>query len=359
MLYATIMAGGAGTRFWPASRKTCPKQLLNLVGSRSMIQATVDRLQGLVEPENLLIVTNQILVEQIAEQLPEVPSSSIIGEPAKRDTAPCIGLAAAWIAARDPEAIMIVSPADHVISPTEAFQATIRQAVELVKSDETRLVTLGIEPTHPAEMFGYIERDPKLLGDVPYPTYRVVRFREKPDRDTAIQFVESGNFYWNSGIFIWKAKTILAALKQFEPEMSSHLEKIGQSAKSSDFLNVINEEFTSIKGKSIDYAVMEHYSNVLVIAAPFSWDDLGNWSAIPRLEGVDDQGNTIQASHLGLNTTGSIIRGEEGHLIVTLGVKNLIVVHTSNATLIAHRDDESAIKQIVSRLEQNGWDAYL
>jgi mannose-1-phosphate guanylyltransferase len=359
MLYATIMAGGAGTRFWPASRRNHPKQLLNLVGARSMVQATVDRLEGFVPNANLLIVTNQALVEPISAQLPEIPRSSIIGEPAKRDTAPCVALAATLIAARDPEATMIVMPADHVISPVDQFQSAMRQAVELVEADSSRLVTLGIPPAFPSEAFGYIERHPEPLPGVAFPTYPVVRFREKPDRETAAKFVAAGNFYWNSGIFVWKARTILDALKEYEPSMFIHLQQIAESVDSLGFSEVLNREFTAIQGKSIDYAVMERYPNVLMIEAPFDWDDLGSWSAVPRLQGSDAQGNTIQAKHMGINTAHSIIRAEDGHLVVTLGVQNLIVVHTSNATLIAHRDDEAAIKDVVARLEQNQWHEFL
>jgi mannose-1-phosphate guanylyltransferase len=363
MLYATIMAGGAGTRFWPASRKLYPKQLLTLVGDRSMIQATVDRLDGLVAPENLLIVTNQVLVEAISQQLPKVPRQSIIGEPAKRDTAPCIGLAAALIAARDPEAIMIVTPADHAIQPSDSFRNALKHAASLVEANPKRLVTFGIKPEYASEAFGYIERAAKPietpLQQTELPTYPVLRFREKPDRNTAAEFLKAGTFFWNSGIFVWKASTILNALKKYEPEIAGHLEKIADSVGSRDFANVLNREFTAIKGKSIDYAVMERYPDVLMVEAPFQWDDLGNWSAIPRLQGVDADNNTVQAKHLGLNTSNSIIRAAQGHLIVTIGVKNLVVVHTPNATLIADRQEEASIKEIVNQIEKNGWDEYL
>ena len=190
------MAGGAGTRFWPASRKQTPKQLLQLLGDRSMLQSTVDRLSGLVDPEQVMIVTNKILVDPIAAQLPDVPASSIVGEPAKRDTAPCVGLAAALVAAKDPDGIMVVMPADHVIEPAETFCNAIRHACALVENDPTRIVTFGIKPTYPAEVFGYIERSTKPIGGQ-LPTFRVERFREKPDAATAQQFIDAGSFYWN------------------------------------------------------------------------------------------------------------------------------------------------------------------
>ncbi len=359
MLYATIMAGGAGTRFWPASRKSNPKQLLNLAGERSMIQATVDRLEGLVDKQHLLIVTNKSLVEPISQQLPEIPAASIIGEPAKRDTAPCVGLAAAWIAAQDPEATMVVMPADHVIQPDDVFQAALLQAAELVELDHAQIVTFGIKPSYPAESFGYIERGDVSDAQVRYPTFAVKRFREKPDTETARQFLAAGSFYWNSGIFVWKAKTILAALAEFEPEMFSHIEKIRQAVGSANFSEVLESEFCQIKGTSIDYAVMERYPQVSVIEAPFEWDDLGNWSAVPRLKGVDEHGNTIDAKHLGIDTRNTIVRAAQGHLVVTIGVKDCIIVQTPNATLVADKSNESAIKDIVKKIEENAWQDYL
>lgn len=359
MLHATIMAGGAGTRFWPASRKTNPKQLLNLTGPRSMIQSTVDRLMGLCPAENLLIVTNQILVDPIAAQLPEIPRESILGEPAKRDTAPCVGLAAAWTAARDPDATMVVMPADHVIGPDDVFQDALSLAAELVDQDPTRFVTFGIKPSYPADVFGYIERSEASLAGARYPTFEVNRFREKPDLATAKQFVEAGSFYWNSGIFVWKAKTILEALQNYEPEMFAHIRKIADAMGSPEFAETLQTEFTAIKGNSIDYAVMEQYKNVLVVEAPYQWDDLGNWSAIPRLKGMDESGNSIDGEHLGIRTENSIVRTENGHLIVTIGMKDCIIVHTPDATLVADRNDENAIKEVVAELERRNLQKYL
>lgn len=358
MIFATIMAGGAGTRFWPASRKANPKQLLNLAGERSMIQSTVDRLGEMCPPENVLIVTNQSLVDAISKQLPQIPASSVIGEPAKRDTAPCIGLAAAWVASIDPDATMVVMPADHVISPDGVFQSALGHAVELVDSDPERIVTFGIKPTYPAEVFGYIESS-DAVNEGKFPTAKVARFREKPDAETAQEFLEAGTFFWNSGIFVWKAKTILKALKEFVPEMYAHIETIQASIGTDDFLSTLEKEFTAIDGTSIDYAVMERYKNVLVVEAPFEWDDLGNWTAVPRQRGVDDNGNTIDCKHLAINTKNSILRSDDDHLIVTVGMEDCIVVRTPDATLIANRNDENAIKQVVKELQERGWEEYL
>lgn len=353
------MAGGAGTRFWPASRKAMPKQLLTLTGDRSMIQATADRLEGLCSGDQLLIVTNESLVDAIAEQLPEVPRSSIIGEPAKRDTAPCVGLAAALTAVRDPDATMVVMPADHVIGPVENFQAALKHAASLVDEDPTRIVTFGIKPTYPAEAFGYIERTEQPIGNADVPTFAVSRFREKPDAATAQKFLDAGTFFWNAGIFVWKARTVLQALKDFEPEMYQHLEAIANAIGQDDFSETLKREFSAINGTSIDYAVMERYSNVVVVEAPFSWDDLGNWSAVPRQQGTDQSGNCIDGKHLGIDTQSSIIRTSDDHLVVTIGMEDCIVVHTGDATLVARKQDEAKIKQVVEQLGKQGWNEYL
>jgi mannose-1-phosphate guanylyltransferase len=361
MLHAVIMAGGFGTRFWPLSRTQMPKQLLDLTGGRTMIQAAVDRLGDLVPPQRTLVVTNRQLVEPIAAQLPQLPAANIVGEPCKRDTAPCIALAAHLVSHSDPDAVMAVMPADHLISPSEKFREAIAAAVNLVQADPERIVTFGIKPTFPAETFGYIERgapwgDKAAAGIA---AYRVARFREKPQRDLAEQFVAAGNFYWNSGIFVWKAETILKALARHEPQMAAQLETIGRAIGGPEFADVLQREFTAIQGKSIDYAVMERHTSVAVIEAPFAWDDVGSWQSLARTLGSDASGNTIVGKHLGIRTSGSIVRTTGDHLVATLGVSDLIVVHTPDATLVASKHDEEAIRELVKELEKRGWKKHL
>lgn len=360
MLHAIIMAGGTGTRFWPASTAERPKQLLKLVGDESMIRQTVDRLGDLVSPEQTLIVTNRRLLQPIGEQLSELPAASLVGEPCKRDTAPCIGLAALLVSKNDPDATMAVMPADHVIRSVGRFQDAIRQAAALVDDQPDRIVTFGIRPTYPAEIFGYIQRGARIeTHDGEAPAFVVKQFKEKPDAATATQYVAEGDFYWNSGIFIWKAKTILDALAKRQPEMLAHLEKIVEAWGTDQQETVFEKEFTAIEGISIDYAVMERAKNVAVIEAPYDWDDLGGWKSLERLVGTDKDNNTIVGKHLGLNSRGNIIRSEGDHLIVTLGLKNCLVVHTENATLVANKDDEESIRQVVKELEARGWKEYL
>lgn len=279
MLHAMIMAGGSGTRFWPASRHATPKQLLPLAGDQTMIQATVHRLGNLVPMSRLLVVTGERLVAAVASQLPGLPAASIIGEPCRRDTAPAIGLAAAIIAQQDADATLIVMPADHVIAPDSVFQHAITQAAELVAADPRRIVTFGIRPSYPAESFGYIERGESIPGRDGAPVFQVRCFREKPNAAVAQQYVQAGRYYWNSGIFVWQARTILEALQRFEPDMHARLTTIAESLETDRFPATFHHEFAAIRGKSIDYAVMEHYDNVVVIEAPFAWDDLGSWRA--------------------------------------------------------------------------------
>jgi mannose-1-phosphate guanylyltransferase len=361
MIHVVVMAGGAGTRFWPASRRDRPKQLLDLADDQSMIQSTVARFAGWVPPEHTLVITNQRLVEPIRRQLPHLPPASIVGEPCKRDTAPCIGVAAAWIMRDDPDAVMVVTPADHVIEPLAAFEQAIRYAVQLVEQQPNRLVTFGIRPTYAAETFGYIQRGDALVrpSDKDPQAYRVARFREKPQAEVARQYLADGNFYWNSGIFVWKAKTILEQLRQHEPQMSRHIELIGRSMGTPDFPDIFQREFAAVVGKSIDYAVMERALDVVVVEAPFEWDDVGSWQALARLRGVDSRGNTIVARHLGIDTEGCIVRGSEDHLIVTVGLKDCLVVHTPDATLVANKHDEERIREVVKELEEQQWEDYL
>ena len=363
MLHAVIMAGGSGTRFWPASRSLRPKQLLALTGQQTMLQSTVTRLDGLMPRERIWIATGKTLADPIAEQLPDVPRENILVEPCKRDTAACIGLAALALLQKDSDAVMAVMPSDHVITEIGSFQQALLAADELVRERPERFVTFGIKPTYPAESFGYIERGEAIENHWPAAQglnlYRVAKFREKPAETVAREYVESGRFYWNSGIFVWSARTILAALNHHQPELARRLQAIQNAWGRAEFATVLDREFSAIRGISIDYAVMEHARDVVVIEAPFTWDDVGSWQAIARLEGADADGNTVRAKHLGINTSGTIVRSDDDHLIVTLGLRDCIVVRTKDATLIARKQDEESIRKVVKALEEREWREYL
>ena len=363
MLYGLIMAGGLGTRFWPESRGSRPKQLLRLLDSQTMIELAVERLLDLVPPERLLVATTERLVEPIRALLPQLPPEAILIEPVKRDTAPCIGLAALRLLHRDPNAIMVVAPSDHVIRPKEEFQRAVRAAVRLVEEEPSALVTFGIRPTYPAETFGYIERGEFISRDYlgGLACFRVQRFCEKPSREVAEAYINAGTFFWNSGIFVWRAQTIWNALAQFAPDVHAGLARIQEALHLPNFEEIVRQEFGTIRPISIDYAVMEHYPHTLVIEAPFEWDDLGNWRALERILPQDVKGNTILASRsLLANATGNIVRSvDPHHLVVLVGVDNLIVVCTPDATLIARKEDEEALREVVPQLADRGWTEYL
>ena len=358
MLHAVIMAGGSGTRFWPQSRKRTPKQLLRLAGSRTMIQQTADRCRGWVDPSRLWIVTNEVQAEATMAQLPEVPLGNVLREPAARNTAPCVGLAAIQILEQDPDGIMFVMPADHVIQTEETFAAAARKAVETIESDESKLVLFGVIPTFPATGFGYIERG-ELISSVSPRLYRVNAFREKPHRTLAEEYLRDGRFFWNCGIFCWKARTIIDLLKQHEPELHAGLMRIASGIHDGRGTEVIADEFPSLNSISIDYAVLERAQNVVVIEAPFQWDDVGSWLSLPRLNGCDAEGNTIDGPFCGVDTQGCIIRTTEDHLIATLGLRNMIIVHTSDATLVVDAAQSERIKEILSQLEKQDRQEYL
>ena len=375
MLYCVIMAGGSGTRFWPESRTSRPKQLLRLVGQQTMLRETFERLTGLVPPERVLAATSRDLAPAVAAELPELPAGSILAEPCKRNTAPCIGLAAFELLRRDPDAVMAVLPADHVISPADGFRRAVALADSLVVQAPQYLITFGIRPSYPAEIFGYIERGPLANQLLPHAqgesaaalpareklplVYKVVKFREKPSADVARQFLAAGNYYWNSGIFVWKASTILELLRRHQPALYAHLERIDGAAGKPRYMEVLEREFAAMEAISIDYAVMEHAADVLVIEAPFDWDDVGSWQAMARLRGADANGNTVVGRHLGIDTLGTIVRTSEDHLVVTIGLRDCVVVHTPDATLVADKHQEESVRKVVQMLQQRGWTQYL
>ncbi|HEY2759105.1 MAG TPA: sugar phosphate nucleotidyltransferase [Pirellulales bacterium] len=366
MLHFVIMAGGTGTRFWPKSRLAQPKQLLPLASDRSMLQMTVDRLGDLAQPQNTFILTAAVWTEAVAKQLPDLPRQQILGEPCKRDTAPCIGLAALLLLLGDPDATMIVMPSDQVIAPADQFQQCLQASAAIVGEEPQRIVTFGIKPTYPATTFGYIEKGEAVSfkskpSSNAFSVFEVKKFREKPPSQIAKEYLATGNFFWNSGIFVWKAATIVSALQQRQPEMLARLQTIVAAWGKPDFDQVFAREFAAIKGISIDYAVMEHAQDVAVIEWSHAWSDVGGWQAAAKLWPTkpDDAGNLALGRHLTVDSKNCILRSDDEHLIATIGVNDLIVVHTPDATLVANRNDEESIRRIVKVLEERGWAEYL
>jgi mannose-1-phosphate guanylyltransferase len=324
-----------------------------------LLQQAFDRLEPVAPPERLWVITSEQYVEETAQQLPGLKRDHIIGEPVGRDTGPCIGLGAALIGQNDPNAVMVVTPADHIIQPDEEFHRAIHTAQETANVHPSALIAFGVAPTYPATGYGYIRRGNAVdqLGDIP--VYRIREFKEKPDRDTALSFLASGEYYWNSGIFVWKTETILAALRQNKPELHGAIERIAGAWKTPQRDTVLGREYQALERISIDYAVMERTTEALVIQAPYRWDDVGSWLAIERLHTQDAHGNTIVGEHCGLKTENCVIVGEPGHLVATIGLRNLLIVQSGDAILIADRRDEATVKDLVERLKQEGREAYL
>lgn len=357
MLYAVIMAGGSGTRFWPRSRKTRPKHHIAIAGKKTMIQQSLERLEGEVPLERILVVTIAEQVGMTREQLPELPPENIIAEPQARNTAAAVGLGAIHVKARsgDTDATILVVTADHVIQPKSEFWRNVRSA-ESLAADGRTLVIFGIPPTWGNPGFGYILRG-EQAG--PAGSYRVTRFEEKPAPEVAAQWAESGDYYWNSGMFVWKTSTILRELQRHEPEIHASLKRIENRFGTDNADEVLVNEYSSIKKLPIDKAVMERAEQVKVVEATFGWDDVGSWKAVPNHHQQDQAGNTAIGNFEGIETSSCIIASEPGHLIATYGVADLIIVQTSDATLVCRKDDAENVKKIVERLEKLGLEDYL
>jgi len=358
MLHAVIMAGGSGTRFWPQSRRELPKQFLRMGTERTLIQETAARCEPLVSPDRLWVVTGALHAAEAGRQLSQLKAEQFLVEPAARNTAPCIGLAAIRLLKDDPDALMLLVPADHVISPANAFHDAVRRAVTLVSQHPEALVLFGVPPNYPATGFGYIQRGEALEFDH-HAAHRVMGFHEKPNLVTAARYVASDDYYWNCGIFVWRAQAILNALAQFGPDIYAHLENLRSALGTSEWSNTLEREFPAMPSISIDYAVLEKANNVYVLPAPFQWDDVGSWQALTRLKPPDSDGNLIDGLYCGVDTAGCIIRSNGEHLVATLGVRDLIVVHTPTATLVADKRDEAAIRRLIAELERQGLERFL
>lgn len=358
MLHALIMAGGGGTRFWPRSRQKRPKQFLALTGERTLLQLALDRIEALVPPERTWVITAGAHREEVLNQLPALAAERVVGEPLGRDTAACIGLGAALIARTDPDAVMLVMPADHVIEPVQEFLRAVHVAEQMAREYPAALITFGIPPTFPATGYGYIHRGAEAAQRQGVSVFRVQAFREKPGPDLAERFVASGEYFWNSGIFVWKAATILAELRRQQEPLFAAAQRIAAAWGTPDAAATLQREYEALKRISIDYAIMENAAERLVIQAPFRWDDVGSWLALERMHPQDADGNTVLATHCGLKTHGCVIVADAGTLVATVGVDHLLIIQDGNAILVADRREEGTLKQIVEGLKDQGLEKY-
>jgi mannose-1-phosphate guanylyltransferase len=361
MLHPVVMAGGSGTRFWPRSRRRSPKQLIRIFGEGSMIQQTVQRLQTSFPPESFLVLTNIAQAEEVRRQLPQLSAAQVVAEPVGRDNAACIGLAALILLDQDPNAAMLLVASDQIISPTEEFTRCVAEA-ERIALRQHALVTFGVKPSFPSEQYGYVRRGERLPGDPTRdapPAFRLAQFKEKPSQAQAEEFIRTGEYYWNICNFVWRAADILEAIRQRLPELHAGLEKIRPAIGTARQEQVVAREYPALTRISIDYGVMEKATNAVVVEMALVWDDLGSWDALSRHHDPDEQGNVVMALHAGIDTRGCILAAEPDHLIATLGVKDLIVVQTPDATLVCDRSRAAEVKALVELLRARGLDAYI
>lgn len=352
MIYAVIMAGGSGTRFWPKSTKALPKQFLNLFGSGTMIQNTASRIQELIPQERIMVVTNEDYVTIVKEQLPKVPEENIVGEPVARNTAPCVAIAAGLLAKKDPEATMVVLPADHHITDPEAFLEILKSAIAKAEDGET-LVTIGIQPTRPETGFGYIhgaaDSGTEYEGNK---VYDVKAFVEKPNASKAQEYMDSGEYFWNSGMFVWKARTVLNEIGRQLPAMHEELMLSSEEFYTSTHIPAINDFYQNCESISIDYGIMEGARSVFVVPGEFGWNDVGSWTAVYELAEKDAHGNSVQAINVTFAASENNLVMSNGEKMISLvGVDNVAVVETEDAILICDLNTAQGVKEIVEQLK--------
>ena len=355
--YALIMAGGSGTRLWPLSRQNQPKQAIELIDNRTMFQHAVDRLDTLLPPERVLVVTAREHVEALAAQVPAVPYGNFIVEPMARGTAGAIGLAALHLQRRDPQTVMAVLTADHYIRDVDKFRRVLSAAVKV--ACEGHIVTLGIEPGFPSTGFGYIRRRGQVRGIDGFDIYAVDAFVEKPDAARAVEFLASGLYSWNSGMFIWQISRIMAEFARQMPELHAQLQAIGAALDTPNQAEALATVWPQVRKETIDYGIMEGADDVVVMPVDIGWADIGDWAAVYQLHCPDEAGNVVVgANHVGVETRASFIHSKQ-KLIATIGLKDVIVIDTDDVILICARDRAQDVKLLVEQLKKDGRVEYL
>ena len=358
--YVVIMAGGGGTRLWPLSRKEKPKQLLSLLGKETLFQSTVARLEKLFPPERIVIVTVAELAREMQEQVPSIPAENYLIEPAPRGTASVVALAAAVLKKRDPQAVMAIQTSDHYIRNRDLFHYLIRTAFDVAKKNY--LVTLGIAPTFPSTGYGYIQQGEPLDGDYQYPVYKVQRFKEKPDQETAQQLLHSGDHSWNSGMFIWRADAILAEIERQMPELFKAVKEVSAAWDTLKQDEVLQEYWRDLKNQTIDYGILEKAEQVAVLpAGGLGWSDVGSWNSLFEVLLPDMNGNVAtSAQHLALDTHNTLVYSDDDQrLVVTIGLDDMVVVDTGDVLMICKADQSQKVRDVVEHLKKHHQEKYL
>jgi mannose-1-phosphate guanylyltransferase len=356
MNYAVIMAGGSGTRLWPLSRQTRPKQALKLIGQRTMFQHAVDRIAPLFTPDRILVVTRREHAAMLLEQVPELLPENFIVEPEGRGTAPAIGLASIHLRRKDPGAMMAVLTADHYITEAEGFRQILMAAAQV--AEHGYLVTLGIKPTSPSTGYGYIHHGASLGTVSGFPTFHVERFVEKPDLETATVMMQSGEHSWNSGMFIWRVDRILKEFEHQMPEFYAQLAEVAATLGTPTYEATLNRIWPQVAKQTIDYGVMEGAKDVAVIPVSIGWTDIGSWGSLLTLLSADDDGNILIGPYVGIDTHDTLVFGDK-RLIATIGVQGLVIIDTDDALLVCPKEREQEVRELVNQLKDNGLSQWL
>lgn len=359
-VFAVIMAGGVGSRFWPRSRERTPKQLLEIIDSGTMLEQTISRITPMVESRNTFIVTNKLHFDAVVKLVPSIPPENILVEPVGRNTAPCIGLAASWIKQIDPDGVMIVLPADHLVRDSEEFLKRLETAVKV--ADETgALITIGIRPTHPETGYGYIQIAEEEQDRHPYralDVFRVKTFAEKPNLETAQKFLQSGDFVWNSGMFVWRTSSILRELETHLPALHEQLVTVEASIGTPEYQQTLEQAFGLIRGISIDYGVMEKTHNVFVVKGDFGWSDVGSWDEVVRLTQLNGEGNAVKGMTILRDSHNNFIDAG-AKMVAAIGVNDLIIISTDDAVLVCKKGESQNVKEIVDYIRRKQMNEYL